>query len=119
MAADTYDLTIDQGADWFWTIRWKVGATQRSATPVDLTNFTARMQVRESTDSSTAIISLTTENGHIVVGPDGSFQMNISSSDSASLPSGKFVYDFEAVSPTGIVTKLVRGKFSVVAEVTR
>jgi hypothetical protein len=119
MASDTYDLTIDQGADWFWTIRWKVGSTQRNAVPVNLVNFTARMQIRQKFDSAQPIISLTTENGRIVLGPDASFQLNIPSNTTAILPPGKFVYDFEAVSPAGIVTKLVRGTVNVIPEVTR
>jgi hypothetical protein len=119
MASDTYDLSIDQGADWSWTIRWKVGSTQRNAVPVNLTNFTARMQIRQKFESPQPIISLTTQNGRIVIGPDASFQTNIPSSTTATLPPGKFVYDFEAVSPTGIVTKLVRGTVSIIPEVTR
>jgi hypothetical protein len=119
MAADTYDLTIDQGADWTWTIRWKVGASERRARLKDTTGYTARMQVRQKYDSLNAIITLNTENGRIVLGSDGSFQLNIPSSITETLPSGKYVYDFEAVSPEGFVTKLVRGTFRVVPEVTR
>lgn len=119
MAADTYDLTIDQGADWQWTIRWKVGSNERRATPKDTDGYTARMQVRQKYDSATAVITLTTENGRIEFGSDGSFQLNIPSSVTKDLPPGKFVYDFEAVSPEGFVTKLVRGTFRVVPEVTR
>ena len=119
MAADTYDLTIDQGADWTWTIRWKVGANERRAELKDTTGYTARMQVRQKYDSLNPVISLTTENGLIELGSDGSFQLNIPSSVTEDLPPGKFVYDFEAVSPEGFVTKLVRGTFRVVPEVTR
>jgi hypothetical protein len=119
MAADTYDLTVDQGADWSWTIRWKVGSTERRATMKDTAGFKARMQVRQKYDSPSVLISLTTENGRIVFGSDGSFQLNIPSSITETLTPGKYVYDFEAVSPGGAVTKLVRGTFRVVPEVTR
>ena len=43
MAADTYDLTIDQGADWFWSIRWLVGKTKRASTPKDVSGYTVRL----------------------------------------------------------------------------
>jgi hypothetical protein len=119
MAADTYDLTIDQGADWFWTIRWKVGSSARSATPKDTTGYTARMQVRRRHTDTTTQLNLTTENGGIVVGSDGSFQLRATAIQTAAISSGRGVYDVEAISPTGIVTKLARGQISIVAEVTR
>jgi hypothetical protein len=119
MAADTYDLTIDQGADWSWTIRWKVGSNERRATLKDTDGYTARMQVREKYSSPNALVTLSTENDRIVFGSDGSFQLNLPSSVTEELTPGKYVYDFEAISPEGTVTKLVRGTFRVVAEVTR
>lgn len=61
MASDTYDLTIDQGADWAWTIRWKVGSTQRSAAPKDITGYFARMQIRRTYSSENPMLSLTSQ----------------------------------------------------------
>lgn len=119
MAAETYDLRIDQGADWTWTIRWKVGSSPRNQTMKDTTGFTCRMQIREKYTSATTLISLSTPSSGIVRGSDGSFQITITAAQSATLPAGSFVYDVEAVSPTGQVTKLVRGKVRVVPEVTR
>lgn len=119
MAADTYDLTIDQGADWFWTIRWKVGSNARSSVSKDTTGYTARMQVRRKHTDTVTILNLTTANGGIVVGSDGSFQLHATAVQTATMPVGKSVYDVEAIAPNGVVTKLARGQVTVVAEVTR
>lgn len=119
MAADTYDLTIDQGADWFWTVTWKVGSTARSATPKDTSGFTARMQAREKYDSATTVLNLTSANGGIDVSSNGIFSIHATAEQTAAIPAGKYVYDIEAVSDAGIVTKLARGRIRVVAEVTQ
>lgn len=119
MAADTYDLTIDQGADWFWTIRWKVGPNQRSSVPKNTAGYTARMQVRRKHTDTATILNLTVGNGGVVVGSDGSFQLRATAVQTAAMPAGKSVYDVEAIAPNGVVTKLARGQISVVPEVTR
>lgn len=119
MAADTYDLTIDQGADWFWTVTWKVGSTARSSTFKDTTGFTARMQVRAKYDSPTTVLNLSSANGGIAVSSAGIFSVHATAAQTAAVTPGKYVYDIEAVAPNGTVTKLARGTVRVVAEVTR
>jgi hypothetical protein len=122
MASDTYDLTIDQGADWFWTIRWRVGSTQKNAVPKDVTGYSARMQFRRAyTTPDPPMISLTSApNGGITVdGPIGSFSVRLTSDQTSALEPGKSVYDFEVVGLDGIVTKISRGTVTVIPEVTR
>lgn len=119
MAADTYDLTIDQGADWFWTIRWKVGSNARTSVAKNTSGYTARMQVRRKHTDTATVLNLTTANGGIVVGSDGSFQLRATATQTAAMPPGKSVYDVEAIAPDGVVTKLARGQIVVVPEVTR
>lgn len=119
MAADTYDLTIDQGADWFWTITWKVGSTAKSSTQKNTTGFTARMQARVKYDSPTTVLNLTSANGGVVVSSNGIFSLHATAAQTAAIAPGKYVYDVEAVAPNGVVTKLARGTIRVVAEVTR
>lgn len=122
MASDTYDLTIDQGADWFWTIRWKVGSTQRSAEPKNLTNYSARMQIRRAyTSPNPPMLSLTSSpNDGITINAEaGTFSVRITSNQASALEPGKSVYDFEVVGPDGVVTKIARGTVTVIPEVTR
>lgn len=119
MAADSYDLTIDQGADWFWTIRWKVGSTQRSSIDKNTTGFTARMQARETFSSATTVLNLTSANGGIVVSSNGVFSIHATATQTSAIAPGKYVYDLEAIASNGTVTKLARGTIRVVPEVTR
>lgn len=121
MASDNYDLTIDQGADWFWTIRWKVGSTQKTAVAKDVTGYSARMQIRRTHSSATAMLSLTSQpNGGIVVGGvNGTFSVRITPTQASALQPGKNVYDFEVIDTAGTITKLARGTITVIPEVTR
>lgn len=87
--------------------------------PVNLTGYTARMQVREKHTSVNTVVNINTSNGGIVLGGvSGTIQLNISSTTTALILAKDYVYDLELVSG-GNVYRLVEGKFIVTAEVTR
>lgn len=87
--------------------------------PVDLTGYTAIMDVRPAPDSATLITQLTTENGGITLNqPTGMVQIFISAEDSGDLPLGQFQYDLNIISPSDFVTKLIKGAFVVLDPVT-
>jgi len=113
----TYNIVADQGATLRETVVWKDSARN----PIDVTNYTARMQVRSTIDSEQIVISLTTENGRIsVLGPEGRFDMMVSATDMTAIKAGKYVYDLEIIAPvTGVVDRLIQGNFIVRGEVTR
>jgi tRNA threonylcarbamoyladenosine modification (KEOPS) complex Pcc1 subunit len=78
------------------------------------------MQIRSEVDSSTAALSLTTENGRIALGGTaGTITLTVSATDTAAVTAGEYVYDIELVSGSGTVTRLLQGCFTVDAEVTR
>lgn len=89
--------------------------------PVDLTGYTARMQIRESLDSATALHSMTTDpSGGIVLGAtNGSITLSIPATVTAGFDFDTAVYDLELVSSTGVVTEVVSGIVSLVREATR
>lgn len=88
--------------------------------PVDLTGFTARMQIRESLESTTTLEELTTENGGITLGAAaGTVALLISATDTAALDFSTAVYDLELISGAGIVTRLLYGDITLAEEVTR
>jgi hypothetical protein len=104
-----------------------VSVTDGVETPIDLTGYTARMQVRSNIDSAGTILSLTTENGGIVLGGEmGYIDIYISATATAGLPvttttgiNAKYpLYDLELVLGTE-VTRFMEGKFAVIGEVTR
>jgi hypothetical protein len=115
MPAGIYNIVAEQGATLTRTITWNNTAGQ----PINLTNYTARMQVRNDYDSSTALLTLTTENGGIALGGVlGTVVLTVSASSMALVASGSYVYDLELVL-SDVVTRLVQGSFTVNAEVTR
>lgn len=107
------NLICYQGATFDYLLTWK-----SAGSAVDLTNYTARMQVREDYTSSTAVLSLTNGTGITLGGTAGTILLAASAGTTAALAAGDYVYDLELVN-SNIVTRLVQGKFTVDPEVTR
>jgi len=112
---NTADLCIPQGATFSRVVKWKADGTL-----VNLTGYTARMQIRQTAASATTTLALTTENGRIALGGSaGTITLSISATDTAAIAAGRYVYDLELVSAGGIVTRLLQGVVTVSANVTR
>lgn len=115
MAAITYDLAIEQGAEFEKGFIWKDAA----GTPIDLTGYTARMQIRPSVASETILLELTTENGRIRLGgANGTIHLKLGATITATLPKGG-VYDLELVQTEDNVVRFAEGSVWVSKEVTR
>lgn len=116
MAAAYYDILIEQGATFRKTFVWK----DSNEDPVDITGYSARMQIRRKLTSTTAEHSATTENDGITLGQTaGTIAVEIPAEDTAAFEFTKGVYDLELVDPQGVVTRLVQGGVEVSKEVTR
>lgn len=129
MAAGRYLLTIEQGSTTDLLLEWK----DSNGEPVDLSGYTARMQIRPSVDSSTTYLSITntlsndgtglnlTPESASVVLPrtSGSIGLFISAASSSNLNFAEGVYDIELQSNGGIVTRLLEGLAKLSKEVTR
>ena len=114
MIPGKYNIVCPQGATFNQQLTWTIDGT-----PVDLTFYTARMQIREKYISAVYELNLTTENGGIVLGgEDGTVSITISSVDTSSIIAKEYVYDLELDSG-GEVTRIIEGKFIVTPEVTR
>ena len=114
--ADTYQLEINQGAD----LEISFILNDENGTPINLTGYTARMQLRTSYNSATVEMELTTANGRIVITPLlGKIALNAPASITTNLIAQQYVYDLEMVSGSGYVTRVVQGDVIVSPEVTR
>jgi hypothetical protein len=114
--AGRYNIVIEQGATFDRLITWKDAA----GSPIDLTGYSARMQLRASHTAQAVLIELTTGNGRIALGGvAGTVRLTIAAADTAALASGMCVYDLELVSGGGVVTRLLEGSCQVSPEVTR
>ena len=87
--------------------------------PVDLTGFTARMQIRETIESTTTLVSLTEASGITLGGTAGTIGITIAATATALLDFDSAVYDLEVVSAGGIVTPVAYGNVYLNDEVTR
>jgi hypothetical protein len=109
----TYNITCPQGATWDKTFTVSVGGTA-----LNLTGYTAAMQVRESADSTATLVSLTNGSGITLGGTAGTIGVTISSTASAAVDAGSYSYDLELNSGSTI-TRLLEGSFNVTGNVTR
>jgi hypothetical protein len=85
--------------------------------PVDLTSYSAAMQVREAVDSVSPLISLTSGSGIVLGGTAGTIQVNISAS-TMGVAQGSYCYDLEITSGS-VVSRVLQGSFNVSGNVTR
>ena len=90
--------------------------------PIDLSGYTAKMQVRETTDcADPPIVDLTTENGGISIdGTNGIVNILILKEDTELLPEPfKGVYDLFIVNQNGQADCLISGLVSIEGSVTK
>jgi hypothetical protein len=90
-------------------------------TPVDLTGYTARMQIKAKLTDTVNILSLTTDvNGGITIDNVAkTITLTITAVQTAALTFKTAVYSLEMVSSGGVVTELMSGKIAIEKEVTR
>lgn len=122
--AGRLNLTIEQGTDWERRFVWK-GPDQVA---IDTTGYEAVAQIRETLESATVILELSTTNGRIEVGltdPDyfsGAVhtRLVLTSVETADLPQrGQATYDLLLTSPGGSAKRLLQGSVFWSGAVTR
>ena len=77
------------------------------------------MQVRDSSDATAVLLSLTNGSGITLGGTAGTIAVAISNAQSAAIPSGSYAYDLELISNGSAVTRFLQGAFNVSGNVTR
>jgi hypothetical protein len=120
-----YNLTMWQGS----TFGLSITVKDANNAVQNLTNYTARMQMRPSYDSGSATESLTTSNGEIVItGPSGTVNLTLAATRTANIavdmtngkpPRSTYVYDLELIDTGNTVSKILYGDVTVYGEVTR
>ena len=113
--ATSYNISAYQGDFLQLTLNLK----DSNGAAVNLSGYGVRGQVRASYGSTGVLLDL---NPVITSNVSGSIAININSYISADLPVSDHIYDIERY-PSGVLTgnsiKLIRGKFSILPEVTR
>jgi len=119
MASAKFDIEIEQGSVFVLDLIYKDG----QGSPIDLTGYQARMQVRAKYASpDPPALDLSTAAGSIVLGgAAGTIQAKATAEMTAGLTIKRGVYDLELVPPSGEddAFRLTEGVVTVTPEVTR
>lgn len=116
MTAATNNFVIDQGANWFLTVVYK----DSTGTAINLTGYTAALQIRDTYADSTTDLSLTSPSGGITItAATGTISITATAAQTGAIAAGTYVYDLEITSASGIVTRLIQGRISISPQVTR
>lgn len=86
--------------------------------PVDLSAYTARMQIRDPDSDGAVAVSLTSGSG-LTLTANGEIQRVIDATTTAALDFELGVYDLELADPSGVVIPVVSGRVTTEAEVTK
>jgi hypothetical protein len=136
MSGAALDLYIEQGDDWtpIWTLRFKANAQ-----PMDLTGYTARMQIRSSYSATATLVDLQSATGGIALGGvNGTIQPKLTDTQTmAFFPVGGpapnpvnvkvndrpftlvGAYDLKLTSPAGNTLTVAGGRVYCSPDVTR
>ncbi len=118
VSAARLDLVMEQGATFERNLYYK----DTDGNPIDISGWTAEMQIREYKNSSTALLTLTSSAGNIIMaGPTGHLEIHIPANDMEALDFTWGYYDLE-LSPNGNATaafRLLEGRVKLTKEVTR
>lgn len=115
MTPGQLNLLCPQGSTFRKTITYKIDDV-----PVNLSGYSARLQVRPTHYSNDIIAYISTSGSGITLGASaGTIELEIDADTTADINSGTFVYDLEIESSGGIVDRLIEGNFIVSPEVTR
>ena len=116
MSAGFYHFIIEQGATFKHTLTLK----DSSDTVINLTGYSAEMDLKKNQDDSSDVITLTVANSRITMGGGaGTIVLEISASDTTSFAVGDGVYDLEITDSSGKVDRILEGTYSIRGNVSR
>jgi hypothetical protein len=115
--AAPYNGQIDQRADWYINFTYYTDETQ--TTPVNLTGYTAALQLRSEPTDATSVLSLSSGSGITITGASGLVAVHATAAQTRVIEEGYYYYDILLTSAGGIITRLVDGQMEVTAGVTR
>ena len=111
MSAAKKKFVIEEKATFKKRLIW----SNKNKRPLNLTGYTALMQIRSSLDEgSTLYMTLSQANGRITITPlAGTIDLLITAADTAVLPWSEAYYDLIITAPDTTVTRLLEGKITV------
>ena len=107
----TQDIKITRGD----TETLSITLTSDGTTPINITGFTYRAQIRYTKDAASIALTFTTA---VPLGTDGVVTLTASAGNTALLTTGIAYWDLEQTA-SGVVSTLLAGKCTVLADVSR
>lgn len=115
MVPGKYNIVCPQGSTLSQELTYSINDVN-----VNLTGYSARMQVREKYTSTSTVLNLTNSNGGIVLGgASGTITINVTATQTSNITAKEYIYDLELVSSSNVVNRIIEGKFIVTPEVTK
>ena len=84
---------------------------------LDISGYTAKMQMRSEPNSADAVLTLETGSGITINGPTGEITMFATATQTGAVDEGPYYYDLE-IYTGGNVTRVIQGQIVVSAQVT-
>lgn len=110
--ASKQNLYVDQGTT--FTKTFVVNVSSSNTTPANLSGYIGRAQFRKEFTSANSI------NFSVQITPNvGQVTLTLNANVSSNIEFGRYVYDVEIESNTGIITRIVEGFLVITPEVTR
>lgn len=113
MTPKTHNFSIYQGSTDALSLVWT-----RDGVAVDLTTYSARMQLRHSANDATAVSEFSTANGKIVLTALGGITVHFDAVATAAVAAATYVYDLDVTLGTDTRT-IIAGTVTIGREVTR
>jgi len=114
MLAKTYNFSIDQGA----TRELQIILKDANKTPIPLSTYTAKLQVKQLVRSK-PVIELTTENDGIVLNDQGQIIITFLPSQTSMLQHNKYIYDLLLIRSSTNKEYIIKGEITVYLGVTK
>lgn len=123
--AGTYDFEDDAACDQGSTFQRTITLQDGNGDAIDLTGYSARMQVRKNFSATSTYIDISNSTNQLTVGDItlggvlGTLDIHVPDVVTDAIPAGKFRYDIEIENSSGVVTRILMGSFQVLSQVTR
>ena len=112
--AANYNIKCNQSETFQRNLTYK----DSNGTAINLTGYTAKLQIRKDFDQD-AVVTLTEASGITLGGAAGTIAIEITAAATALLERNSYLYDLVLTSSGGIKTRILEGRFDVVAGITR
>lgn len=111
-----YDFKIKQYASFGSDFNFKY--LDSVGDPIDISGYTARLQVRPDKESGTILVDMN-EGAGLTLGSDGTINLSLTAAQTGNLaPIKGAVYDLLIVDGSGLVTRFAEGLVDISAGVT-